>query len=163
MALVKNAARNGTVCYHQYSKKILILLLPLSPTLYWYWLVELDWSSDNLRALLVQPLAVSETRLMGQSLEDFGEVWVRYQNSGILCTVLCMFSRRTPCLLFAVEIRFSCRLYRVQETCFSAWVWVYSGLALARNPLQFDRSSQIKVEIGTRQLNSIYRRQARHI
>jgi len=37
MALVKNAARNGAVCYHHDSKEIcvlLCLLLPQSPTLY---------------------------------------------------------------------------------------------------------------------------------
>jgi len=38
MALVKNAARNGAVCYHHDSKEIFVLLchlLPESPTLYW--------------------------------------------------------------------------------------------------------------------------------
>ena len=37
MALVKNAARNGAVCYHHDSKEsfvLLCLLLPQSPTLY---------------------------------------------------------------------------------------------------------------------------------
>ena len=37
MALVKNAARNGAVCYHHDSKKIFVLLclfLPQGPTLY---------------------------------------------------------------------------------------------------------------------------------
>jgi len=38
MALVKNAARNGAVCYHHDSKEIIVLLclfLPKGPTLYW--------------------------------------------------------------------------------------------------------------------------------
>ena len=38
MALVKNAARNGAVCYHHDSKEIFVLLclfLPQGPTLYW--------------------------------------------------------------------------------------------------------------------------------
>jgi len=38
IALVKNAARNGKVCYHHDSKKITVLLcflLPRTPTLYW--------------------------------------------------------------------------------------------------------------------------------
>ena len=37
MALVKNAVRNGTVCYHHDSKKILVLLClpPESPILVW--------------------------------------------------------------------------------------------------------------------------------
>ena len=37
MALVKNAARNGAVCYHHDSKEIYVLLclfLPQGPTLY---------------------------------------------------------------------------------------------------------------------------------
>jgi len=37
MALVKNAARNGAVCYHHDSKEIFVLLclfLPQGPTLY---------------------------------------------------------------------------------------------------------------------------------
>jgi len=37
MALVKNAARNGAVCYHHDSKEIFVLLclfLPPGPTLY---------------------------------------------------------------------------------------------------------------------------------
>jgi len=39
MALVKNAARNGAVCYHHVSKEIFVLLclfLPQGPTLYGY-------------------------------------------------------------------------------------------------------------------------------
>ena len=38
MALVKNAARNGAVCYHHDSKEIFVLLclfLPQGLTLYW--------------------------------------------------------------------------------------------------------------------------------
>ena len=50
MALVKNAARNGAVCYHHHhhdSKDICVLLclfLPQGPTLY----KEESWSSTNL-------------------------------------------------------------------------------------------------------------------
>ena len=36
MVLVKNAVRNGTVCYHHDSKKIVLLCLPSkSPTIVW--------------------------------------------------------------------------------------------------------------------------------
>ena len=49
MALVKNAARNGAVCYHHDSKEIFVLLclfLPQGPTLYWISpLIESDTSA----------------------------------------------------------------------------------------------------------------------
>jgi len=50
MALVKNAARNGAVCYHHDSKEIFVLLclfLPQGPTLY-------RWSNGGGRTVIRQ-------------------------------------------------------------------------------------------------------------
>ena len=83
MALVKNAARNGAVCYHHDSKEmcvLLCLLLPQSPTLCWMicWAHRLisfppsRWQRKHFVQSIVERTGYVHR---GKSMEDFVPPW----------------------------------------------------------------------------------------